>query len=108
MAITFTELADTRQNLGFSSIEQINTATFGSSDYVEGGYLVNPSAFGFGLTYGMVVIGQTYTTWTSPASSYFWEYDTTTSKLQAFQGTGEAANQTNFFGLTLTILGKGF
>ena len=46
MAITWTEDADSRQNLGISGIMQQNTATFGFSDYPVGGYPVYASAFG--------------------------------------------------------------
>lgn len=46
MSITWTENAESRQNLGMSGVIQQNTASFSASDYVKGGYPVYAGAFG--------------------------------------------------------------
>jgi hypothetical protein len=106
MSITWKEGADTRQNIGFSWIQQENLATFSSSDYVLGGYLVNPAAFGFGVLHGFTVIGTNGT-----PSGYWWscnKVNTTTYYLMAWTGASQASASTDFSALTLSILGYGF
>lgn len=75
MAITWTEGADSRQNLGPSGIMQVNKASFSVSDYPVGGYPIYPSAFGLShitflipVGYGGGGVGAGY-----PAG-YVWQY----------------------------------
>lgn len=69
MAITWTEDADSRRNLGDSSIQQVNTAAFGVSDYVLGGYSVVPGSFGMSHIRGLIPIAYTGNT-----GSVTWAY----------------------------------
>jgi hypothetical protein len=80
MAITWTEDSESRANLGPSNISQMNVATFGASDYVTGGYFVDPQWFGLRRIRGAVVVGQS-----GNALLYNWEYSPSASSLQAYQ-----------------------
>lgn len=120
MSITWTEDAES-QLRGTSAILQQNTASFGASDYVAGGYPVYPASFGLGAIRGLVVAGVSGTgagtpgavEWEAvapatagPAASNPWH-------LQAgYHGTGnawnESASNTNFSGGTLRVLAFGY
>lgn len=69
MALTYTEAADSRQNLGFSGIIQKDTLQPAAADYPEGGYPINPQNWGMGALHGLVQIGLTGT-----AAEYVWQY----------------------------------
>jgi hypothetical protein len=114
MAITWTEDADSRQNLGPSNISQCNAANFASSDYTTGGYTVNPQAFGLARLRGLWLVGAMGTVANPANNGYNWvlnKYSATTSpayKLQAFTSGGtEASASTDFSGLTLTFKAEG-
>lgn len=126
MALTHTEGADSRQNLGFSGIIQINSLQPSVSDYPTGGYFINPNAFGFGEIHGLWLIGvkqsatgtgssvQSGTNYVS-GSNYLWQWNKSTSKLQAF-GSGassggpfnEVAANTDLSFNTYSFIGYGF
>jgi hypothetical protein len=97
MAITIKEDLDARQNLGPSGILATANCTFAATDYPTGGYPITPIMFGFmgttGLR-GMTVLGVGGGT----TGAYYWQYDQTTSKLQAFGA--EAAATGTFYELT--------
>lgn len=111
MAITWTEDSDSRVNLGPGSIQQQNTAAFGASDYVTGGYFVNPPAFGLARIRGVVVVGQT-----GNALGYLFEYNPSASNLIAYQQSAsngffaQTASNTDFSGNggSLRVLAFGF
>src|SRR5271165_4977422 len=69
MALTHTEAADSRQNLGFSGIIQKNTVQPAAADYPTGGYPINPQNWGMGVIHGLMQLGLTGT-----ASQYVWQY----------------------------------
>jgi hypothetical protein len=120
MALTFTEIADSRQNIGPSMIIQLNIATPAASDYPTGGYPLYSSAgsapnnvgqpFGMGYLYGCDIIASTGT-----AAAYSWAFNRTTGKMQVF-GTGasagaalqEVAAATDLSGGTVTMCAFGF
>jgi|FreactTroBogLake_1042271.scaffolds.fasta_scaffold16914_2 hypothetical protein len=76
MAITWTEDADSRQNLGPSGIIQQNTAAFSVSDYPGlPGYPVYASAFGMSHIRGLIPIA--YSSLENIAGTpggYVWQY----------------------------------
>jgi hypothetical protein len=86
--MTQTEGGDSRQNLGFSGIIQVNKMQPSLSDYPVGGYSISPSAFGMGELHGMWLIGQGGT-----ASNYLWKWNKSTSSLQVY-GSGASAGAT--------------
>lgn len=85
MAITWTEDPDSRVNLGFSTIQQCNNATFASSDYTTGGYTVNPNAFGLGRIRGVWEVSTV-----TPPLGVVWKFNRTTNKLAAYWSAGSA------------------
>lgn len=91
MAITWTEDADSRQNLGPSGIIQSNTATFAANDYPAGGYPVVAAAFGMGRLRGMCAIAET-----GGALGYNWVFDSASNTLLAYNGITQAAAGTDF------------
>lgn len=111
MAITWTENADSRVMLGPGAISQQNTANFGASDYVTGGYFVNPAAFGLGRIRGIVVVNAN-----GNALGYLWEYNSSASNLMAYQQSAsngpfaQTASNTDFSGNggSLGLLAFGF
>lgn len=106
MAITWTEDADSRENLGISGIQQQNLANFATSDYATGGYAIAAAAFGLARIRGLYAVGLTGTT-----EGWLWQFDSTTKKLKAYGGVtagAEAAANTDFSGGTLTVKAEGF
>lgn len=111
MAITWTEDTDSRVNLGPGAIQQQNTATFGASDYVTGGYLVLPAAFGLARIRGAIVVGQN-----GNALGYDWQYNSSASNLIPYQQSAsngplvQTASNTDFSGNggSLKVLAFGF
>jgi hypothetical protein len=100
MSITWTEIADSRGNLGPSLVTQSNKATFNVSDYPTGGYPVNPQ------TYGMVRINDLIPSgYTGAARGFVFQYDKTTQptgNLKVYEQNGttgalvETASNTDF------------
>lgn len=115
MALTFVEGADSRQNLGFSGIIQVNTVQPASADYVTGGYLINPASFGLGEIHGMWCIGQAGA---ALATTFIPVFNKTSGKLQFFgaPATGQAlgaalaevANGTDLSAFKFYIMAFGF
>lgn len=108
MAITWTEDTDSRVNLGFSSIQQENTATFATSDYTTGGYSINANSFGLGRVRSMWQTGTT-----APALGVVWQFDKTNKKLLAYWvgSAGQLAQVTNGTDLSaaqVTFKAEGF
>lgn len=97
MALTWTEIADTRQNVGFSWITQVNTATPAASDYVTGGYANPFAAFGFGELHGLTFIG-----FSGTAGSYIWRWNFSTNKIQVYQSAGGTPSGTIVTTMTST------
>lgn len=88
MALTITEGADSRQDLGFSLIVQFNKLQPGTSDYPAGGYPMYSSSgsatnagqqFGLAFLHGVVPVG-----FTGTAVNYIWQFNKGTGKLQVF------------------------
>jgi hypothetical protein len=73
MSITWTEDAESRQNLGMSGIIQQNTAVFSASDYVKGGYPVYASYFGLSHIRSLIPCGYAQSGPGTPASVE-WKY----------------------------------
>ena len=112
MSVTYVEGADSRQNLGFSGIIQVNKLNFTASDYVTGGYVINPANWGMGEIHGMWLIAQAGTSLTT---TYVLVYNKTSSKLQAFVTAGtvslpltEAANGADLSSFTFYVMAFGF
>jgi hypothetical protein len=111
MAITWTENTDSRAMIGPSVQIQQNSASFGASDYVTGGYLVDPQWFGLRKIRGAIVVGLT-----GNALGYLWEYNPTASNLIAYQpgasntAFSQTASNTDFSGNggSLQLLAFGF
>lgn len=111
MSITWTENADSRVMLGPGAISQQNVANFGASDYVNGGYFINPAAFGLGRIRGIVPVGAT-----GNALGYVWQYNSSASNLMAYQQSAsngplvQTASNTDFSGNSgsLVLLAFGF
>ena len=112
MALTITEYADARQNVGPSFIEEPFVLQPAADDYATGGYSI-PGLFGYGFVYGLSVIG-----FTGTAYEYIWQWNATTQKLQVFQVlTGaasgdvaaitEVAAATDLSGGSITVLAYG-
>lgn len=123
MAITWTEDADSRQNLGISGILQQNSAAFGASDYAKGGYPVYASAFG--LSHIRSLIPCAYSAYgPGTPGGYVWQYikpavsgpaATNPGFLVALEQNASASNSlaevaagTNFNGGTLDALAFGY
>lgn len=79
MAITWKEDADSRAHLGPNVAQQDATASFASSDYATGGYLVNPNFFGMGRIRDLWEVKST-----TPPLGVIWKYNGTTKSLQAY------------------------
>lgn len=108
MALTWKEDAESRQDLGFSGIIQMNTASFSLSDYTASGYAVNPVAFGLAAIRGLIPIGYTGT-----AVQYAWVYNATFKTLEVLQGNGtgplaQVSVGTDLSGGTVRLLAYGF
>jgi hypothetical protein len=111
MAITWTEDTDSRADLGPSTIQQQSLATFGASDYVTGGYFVDPQWFGLRRIRGAVVTGLS-----GNALGYLWQYSPSASSLYAYQPGAsntafeQTASNTDFSGNggSLRLLAFGF
>lgn len=76
---TWKEDADSRVHLGPNVAEQDSTITFSLSDYVTGGYTVNPLSFGMGRLRGIWEV-----TDANPPAGVVWKYNKTNKTLQAF------------------------
>ena len=74
MSITWTEDADSRQNLGPSGIIQQNTATFSVSDYQVGGYPIYASAFGMSHIRSLIPCGYGGGIGAGYPAGYVWQY----------------------------------
>jgi len=72
MSITWTENADSRAVLAPSVIMQQNKASFGASDYVNGGYAVYPSAFGLSSIRALIPVAFSASGAGNPGG-YVWE-----------------------------------
>jgi len=112
MAITWTENADSRQNLGDSGIVQVNTATFGFSDYPSGGYPVYAGAFG--LSYITSLIPTAYS---GTALGLLFEYQkpavqgpaaTNPGFLRLYSGNTEVSASNNILNATVDFLAFGY
>ena len=73
MSITWTEDADSRQNLGIGGIIQQNKAAFSVSDYQVGGYPVYASAFGMSHIHGLFPVAYSGSGAGTPGG-YVWQY----------------------------------
>jgi hypothetical protein len=101
MSITWTEVADTRANLGpGAGLTQSNVAVFSVSDYPTGGYPINPQAFGMVRIIDLIPSG-----YTGAARGFVFEYDKTTQptgNLVAYEQNGstgalvQTASNTDF------------
>lgn len=80
MSITWTEDAESRFVAGPSAIMQENVASFGASDYVTGGYFVDPKWFGLARIRGLWPVGAN-----GGALGYMWVYNPSASNLMAYQ-----------------------
>lgn len=115
MAATFTEVADSRQNLGMSGILAVVNVSFAATDYPTGGYPLVPANVG-----GMSrIIGATVIGLTSTALGWNWQVNSatsTTTKTLIAYGTGaaagavgqQAAAATDFSGGTVRLLVYGY
>lgn len=113
MSITWTEDADSRQNLGPAGIAQQNKATFNVSDYPNGGYPVPPANFGLSRLRSLIPCA-----YTGAARGYVWEYDNTNNpgvlRVYAQNGTDgplvETASNTDFSAQngSVTLLAYGY
>lgn len=123
MALTITEGADSRQDLGFSLIVQFNKLQPAASDYPAGGYPLYSSAgsannagqpFGMAYLHGVVPVA-----FTGTAIDYIWQFNKTTGKLQVFgisvatagatiYTLTEVAANTDLSGGSVTVWALGF
>lgn len=111
MSIIWTEDADSRAMLGPGVEMQQNTATFGASDYVTGGYPVPPNAFGLSRIRGVAVVGRT-----GNALGYDWQYNPSASSIIPYQQSAsngplvQSASNTDFSGNSgsLRVLAFGY
>lgn len=109
MAITWTENADSRVNLGPNVAEQESIASFATSDYTTGGYAVAAGWFGMGRIRSMVQVATTV-----PALGVVWQFDTTNKKLLAYwsgaSGTAllQVPASTDLSGTRVTFRASGF
>ena len=112
--LTWTEDADSRQDLGPSGIIQKNTATFNLSDYPMGGYPIDPHAFGMARIRSLIPCGMT-----GAARGWEWEYNNSQQPIGHLQAYGqnattgplvETASNTDFSanGGTLSLLAFGY
>lgn len=122
MAITWQEDADSRQHTGPSGINQQNAASFGASDYIQGGYPVYASAFG--LSHIRALIPCAYSaSGTGTGAGYEWRYIkplvsgpavSNPGFLKAFQQNGttgglvEASASSNFSAGTIDFMCFGY
>jgi predicted permease len=99
MSITWTEDSDSRANLGPGAIMQQNSASFGASDYVNGGYLIVPAAFGLSRIRALLAVAAT-----GNALGYVWNYNASASSLISYQSSAsngqfvQTASNTDFSG----------
>ncbi len=120
MSITWTEEAES-QLRGTSAILQQNTASFGASDYVTGGYPVYPASFGLSAIRSLWIGGVSATgagtpgsvEWEAVAPAVAGPANSNPWYLKAgYHGTGnvwnESASNSNFSGGTLRVLAFGY
>lgn len=112
MAITWSEDADSRQNLGISGIIQQNTASFSLSDYPVGGYPVYAGAFGMSHIRSLIPCG-----YTGSALGLLFEYQkpavsgpaaTNPGFLRLYNGGTEVSASNNIIGATVDLLAFGW
>ncbi len=112
MAITWTENADSRQNLGPSGIIQQNLATFGFSDYPTGGYPIYASAFGMSSIRALIPCG-----YTGAALGLLFEYQkpavagpaaSNPGYLRLYNGGTEVSASNNISGGTADFIAFGY
>lgn len=124
MAITWSEDADSRQNLGIGGIIQQNTASFGVSDYQVGGYPIYASAFGMSHIRSLIPCGYGGGVGAGYPAGYVWQYlkpaisgpsATNPGYLIALEQNGASGSlvpvtgsNTNFGGGTLDLLCFGY
>lgn len=111
MAITWTEDADSRVNLGMSCIQQCNIATFAVSDYPTGGYAITAIAFGLGRLRAVWEVAVQ----TGTPVGVVWKYNKATGKLMAFwtgavvsTALAEVTASTDLSGMTVMFKAEGF
>lgn len=119
MSISWTINNDARADLGPENIIQKSTASFGSSDYVQGGYPVYPANFGLSAIRGLIPCSFSATgagtpggyEWVpvapavaGPAASNPWFL----KSMQTGAPPTETASNTNFSGGTLGVIAFGY
>lgn len=122
MALTIKGIPDARASLGISNADKFFALAPGTSDYVTGGYVISASAVEFLKLFGASIWGQNAAAVTA---GYIWMINAGTANpplaglsqvtLQAFgitTGTPgtlvEAAASTNFTGVVITALFRGY
>lgn len=112
MSITWTEDADSRQNLGISGIQQQNSAAFSLSDYPSGGYPVYASAFGLSHIRSLIPVAYTGT-----ALGLVFQYQkpaisgpaaTNPGFIRVWNGSTEVSVSNNIIGGTVDFRASGY
>lgn len=88
MAATVTIASSQHQAVNFENLRgRFLQVAFAASDYPTGGYAITPASVGLSDVFGAIVVGINNAAVTT---GVFWQYNTTTQKLQAFASNGAA------------------
>lgn len=86
MAATISVAAPTKQAINLDGVRgRLVKLAFTAADYATGGYAVTPAAVGLNEIYGAFIAGVDNAAITT---GVYWQWNTTTGKLQAFVSNG--------------------